>query len=140
MRFVTGSAWIGSVLTAARLRGWALELPAVHERETWGNATFRVQEKIFVILREEEGEAASATVKADRQEQAELIEGDPDSYSVASHVGRFGWVTVRLATVDPDELHSVVLGAWFRTCPARLRAGLSDGLRALLPVPDGRRD
>jgi hypothetical protein len=127
------------VVTAAHLRRWALELPAVTERETWGSATFRVQEKIFVILREESGELASATVKADRQEQAELIEGDPASYSVASHVGRFGWVAVRLATVDPDELHSVVLGAWFRTCPARLRVGLSDELRALLPADGGRR-
>jgi len=125
------------VVTAGRLRRWALELPAATERETWGSATFRVQDKIFVILREEEGEHPTATVKADRQEQAELIDGDPASYSVASHVGRFGWVTVRLASVDPDELHSVVLGAWFRTCPARLRAGLSDELRALLPADRG---
>jgi len=44
---------------------------------------------------------------------------------------------VRLASVDPGELHSVVLGAWFRTCPARLRTGLSDELRALLPVDRG---
>jgi hypothetical protein len=127
------------VVTAGRLRRWALELPAATERETWGSATFRVRDRIFAMLREEEGEPARATVKADRQEQAELIAGDPVSWSVASHVGRFGWVAVRLDRVDADELHSVLLGAWFRTCPARLRVGLSDELRALLPADGERR-
>ncbi|NIZ93290.1 MmcQ/YjbR family DNA-binding protein [Kineococcus rubinsiae] len=126
------------MVTPGQLRSWALELPDVEERETWGNATFRVREKIFVILRDEDDDP-TASVKADRQEQAELIDGDPASYGIASHVGRFGWVSVRLRTVDPGELHSVVLGAWFRTCPARRRGGLSDELRALLPTTgDGR--
>ena len=125
------------MVTAGQLRSWALHLPAVEERETWGSATFRVRDKIFVILSSEDHDPTAA-VKADRQEQAELIDGDPASYGVASHVGRFGWVSVRLRTVDPGELHSVVLGAWFRTCPARLRAGLPDELRALLPTTGER--
>ncbi|NAZ83360.1 MmcQ/YjbR family DNA-binding protein [Kineococcus sp. R8] len=120
-------------MTPAELRAWALELPAVEERETWGSATFRVREKIFAILPPDEDDP-TATVKADRQEQAELVEGDPVSYGVASHVGRFGWVSVRLRTVDAGELHSVLMGAWFRTCPARLRSALPDELRSLLPT------
>lgn len=114
------------------LRGWALEPPGAHEEETWGAATFRVRARIFVIARFGDG---TASVKASRADQAELIAGDPRTYGVASHVGRFGWVEVTLAEADPVELRSVVLEAWRRTAPKGLQATLPDHLRALLPTP-----
>jgi hypothetical protein len=120
------------VVTADTLRTWALEPPGTHEEETWGAATFRVDRKIFAILRAEDG---TASVKASRTDQAELIAGDPRTYRVASHVGRFGWVEVALASADPTELRSVLLEAWHRTAPRRLRTALPDHLRALLPAP-----
>lgn len=120
------------MVTEDELRGWALEPPGTHEEETWGAATFRVRAKIFVIARFADG---VASVKADRTDQAELIAGDPVTYRVASHVGRFGWVEVSLASADPVELRSVVLEGWRRTAPAGLRSALPDHLRALLPAP-----
>lgn len=118
------------MVTSGTVRGWALELPGTHEEETWGAATFRVGAKIFVILREDDGEAS---IKASRADQAELVAGDGQTYGIASHVGRFGWVRARLATADPVELRSVVLEAWRRTAPKRLQLALPDDLRALLP-------
>jgi hypothetical protein len=120
------------MVTSDTVRDWALELPEAHEEETWGAATFRVRGKIFVILRAEEG---VATVKASTTDQAELIAGDPATYRIASHVGRFGWVEVSLGGADPTELRSVVLEAWRRTAPRRLQPTLPDHLKALLPQP-----
>jgi len=120
------------MVTEDEVRGWALEPPGAHEEETWGAATFRVRRKIFVIARFADG---VASVKADRADQAELVAGDPATYRVASHVGRFGWVEVVLASADPVELRSVVLEAWRRTAPRGLQAALPDELRALLPAP-----
>ncbi|WP_106210774.1 MmcQ/YjbR family DNA-binding protein [Kineococcus rhizosphaerae] len=117
-------------MTSGTVRGWALELPGAHEEETWGAATFRVGAKIFAVLRAEDG---TASVKANPADQAELIAGDPATYAVASHVGRFGWVRVTLSSADPVELRSVVLEAWRRTAPKRLQLALPDDLRALLP-------
>jgi hypothetical protein len=122
------------VVTSDTLRGWALELPEAVEEETWGAATFRVRTKIFVILRAEDG---VASVKASKPDQAELIAGDAATYRVASHVGRFGWVEVTLASADPTELHSVVLEAWRRTAPKGLQSALPDELRAKLATPPG---
>ena len=122
------------MVTSGTLRGWALELPGTREEETWGAATFRVGAKIFVILREGDGDGATASVKASKADQAELIAGDARTYGVASHVGRFGWVEVRLASADPVELRSVVLEAWRRTAGERLQLALPDHLRALLPT------
>lgn len=122
------------MVTSDTLRGWALELPEATEEETWGAATFRVRSKIFAILRAEEG---VVTLKASIADQAELIAGDAQTYRIAPHTGRFGWVQVTLASADPTELRSVVLEAWRRTAPKRLQITLPDDLKALLPVAPG---
>jgi hypothetical protein len=103
-------------MTGSQLRELALGLPGAQERETWGHATFRVRDKIFVILGDD---GATARLKATPEDQAELVAADPETFGVASHVGRYGWVTVRLDRVDPDEMRELVLEAWRRTAPTR---------------------
>ena len=112
--------------SSARLRALALDLPDAHERETWGHPTFRVRNKIFAILRDDDGPPV-VTLKASPDDQAELVAAAPDTFGVASHVGRFGWVTVRLDRVDPDELRELVVEAWRRTAPKRAVAAFDRG-------------
>ena len=107
------------MVTAAQLRDLALGLPGAQERENWGHPTFRVRDKIFAILSED---GLSASVKATLAEQAALIATDPDTFGVASHVGRFGWVTVQLTRVAPNHLHELLADAWRQTAPKRLVA------------------
>ena len=38
---------------------------------------------------------------------------------MAPYVGRYGWITVRLAGVDADELRELAIEAWRRTAPKR---------------------
>ena len=47
---------------------------------------------------------------------------DPSTFSMSSYVGRFGWVTVQLASVEPDIMRELVVDAWRRTAPKRLAA------------------
>jgi hypothetical protein len=103
----------------ADVRAWALALPGTREVfvGSWGEWTLRCGEKIFAIGGPE---AATLSVKASMQDQAELVGSAPDIYSVAPYVGRFGWVRVALATADADELRQVVIEAWRRTAPKRL--------------------
>jgi hypothetical protein len=49
-----------------------------------------------------------ASVKATRQERAALIAAAPETFGVPAYVGRHGWVSIRLATVDPTELGELV--------------------------------
>jgi hypothetical protein len=101
------------------LRAWVLALPGGREVfvEQWGDWTLRYGDKMFVVGRPE-GETAS--IKASKEDQAELIATAPLIYSSAPYVGRFGWVTVVLATAEPDELRQVVVEAWRRTAPKRV--------------------
>jgi hypothetical protein len=78
-----------------------------------------VRDKIFMTLSEASGQAS---VKATLDEQAALVALDPESFSVAHYTGRFGWVSIQLATVDPDDMHDLVMEAWRQTAPKRLVA------------------
>jgi hypothetical protein len=68
-----------------------------------------------------------ATVKATRQEQAALVAAAPDTFGVPAYVGRHGWVSVQLETVDPAELTELVVEAWRLTAPRRLVAAYDAG-------------
>ncbi|TMD89008.1 MAG: MmcQ/YjbR family DNA-binding protein [Chloroflexi bacterium] len=103
-------------MTFAQLRLLCLSLPEVEERETWGEATFRVREKIF-LMGSPEGERVS--VKASLDDQAGLIEMDPSTFAISAYTGRYGWVTVTLETVAPDLMHRLVTAAWKRTATKR---------------------
>jgi hypothetical protein len=102
----------------------AMALPEVEEHVTWGtDVNFRVNNKMFVIG----GEGADRiSVKATPADQAELLDLDPATFASAPYTGRFGWVTVNLARVDPTILDGLLREAWRSTAPARLRALLPE--------------
>ena len=79
----------------------------------------RVRGKIFVIVGED---GTNASIQAGKEDQAALIREDPQTFRVASHVGRYGWVDVSLDGVDPDELSELVTEAWRMTAPKRVVA------------------
>jgi hypothetical protein len=110
--------------SADELRRVALSLPEAEERETWGHPTFRVREKMFAAL-SDDGQTAS--VKATRDEQSALVAAAPETFGVPAYVGRHGWVSIQLATVDPEELGELVVEAWRQTAPRRLVATYDAG-------------
>jgi len=106
-------------LSYEQVRDWVLALPGgaeVHV-ESWGHPTLRYGDKMFASGG---GESGTISVKASREDQAELIAAAPHIYAPAPYVGRFGWVTVVLAEADPDELRQVVTEAWRRTAPKKV--------------------
>jgi hypothetical protein len=67
-----------------------------------------------------------ASVKATR-EQAALTAAAPERFGVPAYVGRHGWVSIQLVTVDPIELAELVVEAWRQTAPKRLVATYDAG-------------
>jgi len=111
------------VVTLARVRAMALALPETAEVVTWeSELTWRVRDKIFVM-----GGPDSVTVRTSKEEQQELLAQDPDTFRYASYVGRFGWTSVRLSTVDGAQLAELVIEAWRRTAPKKLVAAYDSG-------------
>jgi len=112
------------MVTADELRRVALSLPEAEERETWGHPTFRVRDKLFATLSDD---GRTAGVKTTKPEQEALVAADPATFGVPAYVGRHGWVSVQLATVDPQELRELLVEAWRQTAPKRLVATYDTG-------------
>lgn len=105
------------------VRRFALALPEATELETWGQPTFRVRKKIFVMFSDGEREA---WVKSTHDEQRALVQTDPETFFVPPYVGPSGWVGVRFRTVDRDEMRELVTEAWRLTAPKRVVAAFDE--------------
>jgi hypothetical protein len=117
-------------MTGDQVRALCMALPEVTEKATWGDAeheghpTFRVKDKIFVIMAED---GSGGSIKTSPGEQSELITAFPDAARIAGYVGRYGWVDVEFAGIPDEVLREIIEGAWARTAPKRLAAAWRDG-------------
>jgi hypothetical protein len=94
-------------------------LPEVEEHVTWGSdINFRIANKMFAIGGED---AEAVSLKASLDTQADLLDLDPETFSKAAYVGRFGWVRVNVARVDRPLLEKLLRDAWRSTAPAKVR-------------------
>ena len=115
----------GSAVTGDEVRALCLSLPESTEKETWGDAdnpghpTFRVKDKIFVIMAVD---GSGGSVKASTEEQTALLSSFPDAAKYAAYTGRYGWVDLDFAGIPDDVLRETIEGAWARTAPKRLAA------------------
>jgi hypothetical protein len=113
-------------MRADTFRRIALSLPETEERETWGEATFRVRSKIFAML---DGDGKRGSLKASKEEQAALLASDPTTFFYPSYVGVHGWIGVVVRTADTDELLELLTEAWRMTAPKPLVAAFdADGV------------
>ena len=111
-------------MRAATIRSFAMSLPEAEERETWGNATFRVHAKIFTMFDESE---RRLWIKSVLDEQQALIAMNPDAFFVPSYVGSKGWVGVVVARAERGEVQELITEAWRMTAPKRLVASFDEG-------------
>jgi hypothetical protein len=104
------------------VRRIAMGLPEAEERITWEvDITFRVRDRIFAMGGPD---GSHVSIKASPDRQAELVDLDPETFAPSAYVGRFGWVTVDLARVEPLLLDDLIRDAWRRTAPKKLAATL----------------
>jgi hypothetical protein len=61
-------------------------------------------------------------------EQLALVAERPETFEVQFTAGAFGWVVVRLAGVERDELAELVFEAWRLTAPTPLALDRGDRL------------
>ena len=109
-----------------RLREICLALPEAAEKETWGEATFRVRDKIFAVAGVEEGRA-SMSCKAPPGVQEMLVGADPKRFYRPPYVGHRGWVGVHLdARTDWDQVADLVEESYRMTAPKKVAALLLD--------------
>ena len=104
------------------VRRLAMALPEVEEQRTWGSdINWRVANRMFAITGDEG--STGVTIKATLEAQQDLLALDSETFTKAAYVGRYGWVSVRLAGVDEPMLADLLERAWRQTAPKRLVRG-----------------
>lgn len=81
------------------LRAHCMAKPDVTEEYPWGDIVWKVRGKMFAATG---AEAEGVTVKSTLDQQAALIQHP--GIEVAKYVGKYGWVTVRLASRETFDL------------------------------------
>jgi hypothetical protein len=115
-------------VTYEQVREWVLGLPGGREVvvESWGHPTLRIGDK---MIAGGAPDSPTMSIKASKEDQAELIAGAPETYAIADYVGRYGWVRVTLSTADPGEVRRIVEDAWRQTAPKRVIRAYDSGER-----------
>lgn len=106
-------------LTQEDVRELALALPAVEERPSYGTPGFRVSDKLFARVLDEE----SIVIKVEFDHREALLQAHPDIFLVTPHYQDYPMVIVRLTTVDRELMRALLKDAW-RLCasPRLLKA------------------
>ena len=113
------------------VRRLALALPETSEGTSWGNASWRVRDKLFVWerpLRQADlralGDAApdgpilGARVEHVGAKEA-LLADDPGVYFTTPHFDGYPAILVRLDEIAVDELEELIVDAWRCQAPTR---------------------
>ena len=126
------------------MAGWedvrriALGLPETSEGTSWGNASWRVREKLFVWerplrqadLRALGDGAPSGAILGARVEHVgakeALLAEDPSVYFTTPHFDGYPAILVRLDEIALVELEEVVVEAWLVQAPKRLAKEYAD--------------
>ena len=103
----------------ARAREIALELPEATEAiDKFGHTSFRVRDKPFVILGEDE-QGPSISIKSDRHTQRYLIEHT--AFVKTPYIGQHGWVTLDdVADADWSHLEELFKDGYKLAAPKTL--------------------
>jgi hypothetical protein len=108
-----------------RIRRICLALPESFEQEAWGEPTFRVRKRIFVMYagggRHGRGrDAIWCNTPAGLQEV--LVADEPEKYYVPPYVGVSGWIGLILDELEDEEIESHVAQSYCMVAPKKLQA------------------
>ena len=101
------------------------QLPGVTRSDNGRYWRIAVGERTFGYLWEP---TRTVGLKQILAEQLALVAERPETFEVQFTSGGFGWVVVRLAGVERDELSELTFEAWRLTAPAALVEGRRDQL------------
>ncbi|HET8611325.1 MAG TPA: MmcQ/YjbR family DNA-binding protein [Sphingomonas sp.] len=110
----------------ARVRALALALPETAERPSHGSPGFHIEKGRFFAYfwhdHHGDGETVAIVKASGREEQAMLIEMDPDCYYSPPYLGPSGWMAMRLDRDDTDwdRVGDRIAQSWALVAPRRL--------------------
>jgi hypothetical protein len=91
------------------VRAIASKLDGAIERLSYGTPAFFVGKTLFA-RQHQDGE--SLVIRMESEERTMWVQADPIAYSVTEHYRDHPLILVRMASVERDELHELLVDAW----------------------------
>ncbi|MDR6552066.1 MmcQ/YjbR family DNA-binding protein [Paenibacillus qinlingensis] len=110
-----------SLAHLARIRDFCTKLPEVEEKaDEFGHTTFRVKDKPFIMLGENDGQVSTA-LKTELTTQEFLLGQEGTAYQKTPYIGRHGWVSIWNVDLVPwTEIQDLIVEGYARTAPKKL--------------------
>lgn len=105
------------MITWEQVGRFARALPETEDSTSYGTPALKVRGKLIARLRED---AATIALRVDYEERLALVNSNPETFYVTAHYQNYPWVLVRMDTVDPEELHELLVEAWLLSAPRKL--------------------
>lgn len=106
--------------TDADVRTIALSLPEVTERPSYGTPGWRVKDRLFARLRDDD--AVLVVFVVDEEDKRALLASDPSVFFTTPHYDGWAMVLVRLDAVGEEQLRELLIDAWRVRAPKRVLA------------------
>ena len=106
-------------MTFETVRQLALGLPGIQEVTSYRTTGFKVNGKLLARFHQD-GE--SLVLKVEYAAREVLMGTHPETFYLTDHYRCYPWVLVRLSTVDPGLLRSLIEDAWRGLASRRLIA------------------
>jgi len=100
------------------VREIALSLPGTSEKPSYGTPGFRVRDRLFARLREDND--VLVLWRESLEEKEFLLEAEPEKFFTTSHYDGYPMILVRLAAIDRKELAELLDESWRLRAPKRL--------------------
>ncbi|MBX9975828.1 MmcQ/YjbR family DNA-binding protein [Cytobacillus firmus] len=114
-----------SIETLTKVREIAIGFPATAEQvDKFGHTSFRVKDKPFVILGENEEGIPSIAMKTSKETQEFLVQ-EGSRFFKTPYIGQHGWTSI-LGDHEPEwvEVEGLIKEAYLRTAPKSILKSL----------------
>jgi hypothetical protein len=102
-------------VTGEDVREFCLTLPRTTHGDVRDSARYRIGRIVYAGVSRDEELMGFAFPK---EERADLVAAEPEKFQLPRPSDlRYNWVVVRLAAVDLDELHELLVDAWTMCVP-----------------------
>jgi hypothetical protein len=105
------------MLTLMEVREIALSLPESEEIEHWSNPSFRINNKIFLIIQED---LKTITVKTTKEERDFYTNKDPETFRIPESFSNMNYMHINLEAAEKEEVINMIKSAWGRVAPKKL--------------------
>lgn len=105
-------------MTPEEIRKIVLAFPGAEDGVSYGQPSFKVNNKFFTRLRREDQSVVLLEVGYDEREM--LMEAEPATFHITPHYKDYPSVLARIATLHPGSLHNFLARRWRKIAPKKV--------------------